>query len=148
MRIAMLTTVAADGKLISRPMATRDATCDGALWFITKASAPKVEQADRDQQVGVRFAKPDADRFSALAGTEQMAHDRRRIDDYWNGVLSAWFGNGTNYPDLALLKVAVEGADIWEGLANPVSRFVGLAKGAATRHDDQGQWQKPGLTHS
>ena len=39
---AMLTTVAEDGSLHSRPMSTQRAGFDGDLWFFTRASAPKV----------------------------------------------------------------------------------------------------------
>jgi len=41
--VAMLTTVASDGSLRSRPMVTPDADFDGELWFFTRYNSPKSE---------------------------------------------------------------------------------------------------------
>jgi general stress protein 26 len=43
-RIAMLSTINADGSLHSRPMAPTQVAFDGDLWFFTGADAPKEEE--------------------------------------------------------------------------------------------------------
>ena len=43
-KVAMLTTVCADGSLRSRPMVTQDKEFDGTLWFFTPAESPKVHE--------------------------------------------------------------------------------------------------------
>lgn len=141
-RIAMLTTIEPDGKLISRPMATQEIAFDGTLWFFTQTDTPKVEQAQRNQQVNVAYAKPDSDRFISVSGTAELVRDRQQIHDLWKPFLTAWFPKGENDPELALLKITVESAEIWEGPSNPVVRFVGLAKGAIMHQYDQGKEQK------
>lgn len=141
-RIAMLTTVEPDGKIISRPMATQEATFDGTLWFFTQASTPKVEQTQHNQHVNVAYAKPDVDRFISTSGTAELVRDRQQIHALWKPFLVAWFPKGEDDPDLALLKITIDSAEIWEGPSNPVVRFVGLAKAVITHHYDQGKDQK------
>ena len=48
-RFAMLTTVAADGTLDSRPMATQKTEFDGVLWFLTRGPAGKRKKSPRMQ---------------------------------------------------------------------------------------------------
>jgi general stress protein 26 len=45
-KVAMFTTVCADGSLHSRPMATQEAFLDCSLWFFTRLDAPKVNEIE------------------------------------------------------------------------------------------------------
>ena len=47
-RFAMLTTLAGDGTLDSRPMATQKREFDGVLWFLTAAASRKTEEIAAD----------------------------------------------------------------------------------------------------
>ena len=40
--ICMMTTVAADRKMSSRPMAVQDKPFDGTLWFLTRVTSEKI----------------------------------------------------------------------------------------------------------
>ena len=104
-RIAMMTTVEADGTLRSRPMATQDMEFDGTLWFFTLADAPKVGEIQSDQQVNLSYAKPDDERYVSISGTVQLVRDQQKVKDLWKPILKVWFANGENDPNLALLKV-------------------------------------------
>jgi len=43
--IAMMTTVAKDGKMSSRPMAVQDTPFDGTLWFLTRSTSAALASA-------------------------------------------------------------------------------------------------------
>src|SRR5689334_16524918 len=113
-RIAMLTTEDSDGKLRSRPMGTQDFEFDGDLWFFTGASSPKMSEVEHDQQVNLSYADPDDNRYVSVSGTAQLVRDRQKIDEYWKPFYKAWFPNGKDDPDLALLKVSVTKAEYWD----------------------------------
>src|SRR6187402_3459395 len=53
--IAMMTTVAGDGSMSSRPMAVQDEPFDGTLWFLTRSTSGKVEEIANDQHVTLTF---------------------------------------------------------------------------------------------
>ncbi len=137
-RIAMMTTVEADDVLRSRPMATQDMEFDGDLWFFTKASAPKVDDVEHHQQVNLSYAKPDDNLFVSVSGTAQLVRDRQKMDELWKPLLKAWFPNGKDDPELALLKVTVNSAEYWDAPSGVMGRLFVATKGLATGGRDSG----------
>lgn len=137
-RIAMMTTVEADDVLRSRPMATQDMEFDGDLWFFTKASAPKVDDVEHHQQVNLSYAKPDDNLFVSVSGTAQLVRDRQKMDQLWKPLLKAWFPNGKDDPELALLKVTVNSAEYWDAPSGIMGRLFVVTKGLATGGRDSG----------
>lgn len=67
-RIAMLTTVADDGSLHARPMATESADFDGTLWFVTRIESGKVEEIRDDSHVLVSYEQPKDGTYLSLQG--------------------------------------------------------------------------------
>src|SRR5438132_409520 len=110
-KVAMLTTVAEDGCLRSRPMVTQDKDFDGTLWFFTQAGAPKVSEVEREERVNLSYANPDDQRYVSVSGTARLVRDRDRIREFWSPALKAWFPKGPDDPELALLRVEVDRAE-------------------------------------
>ena len=131
-RIAMLTTVDDDGMLRSRPMGTHDLADDGTLWFFTHADAPKVEEVEREHQVNVNYAKPDDNRWVSISGLADLVRDRSKMEELWKPFLRTWFPKGLDDPELALLRVRVEKAEIWDESGSPLVVGFGLAKALVT----------------
>ncbi len=131
-RIAMLTTVDEDGSLRSRPMATQDAEFDGVLWFMVGADSAKVHEIEQDRQVNVSFADPDDQRYVSVSGTAQLVRDRQKIDEFWNPFNKAWFPEGKDDPNIALLRVNVDKAEYWDSHSNTAMHLIGFAKALIT----------------
>jgi general stress protein 26 len=136
---AMLTTVDNDGTLRSRPMSTQQVEFDGDLWFFTRASSHKVDEVERDQHVNVSYAKPEDQRYVSVSGRAQLVRDKAKIKELWNPILKAWFPDGLEDPDLALLKINVEQAEYWDSPSSTMAHIVGFVKAIAT-----GQSYEPG----
>ena len=137
-RIAMMTTVDEDGTLKSRPMATQDSESDGELWFFTKANAPKVGDVGRDQQVNISYANPGGNTFVSISGTAQLVRDQKKVKQYWKPMLKAWFPDGEDDPELALLKVTVDSAEYWDAPGGIVGKIAVVTKGLASGGKDSG----------
>ena len=45
----------------------------------------------------------------------EVVRDRAKIEELWKPQLRAWFPEGVETPDIALLKVSVERAEYWDG---------------------------------
>jgi general stress protein 26 len=110
-KVAMLTTRCPDGSLRSRPMLTQEADFDGTLWFFTRAQAPKVGEVERHEQVNVSYAAPEDERYVSVSGTARLVRDPRKIKELWNPAYKAWFPQGLDDPELALLRVEAERAE-------------------------------------
>jgi len=131
-KFAMLTTVEDDGSLRSRPMGTQQAEFDGDLWFFTGAGSAKAGEIQRDRQVNVSYADTDHQRYVSVSGSAQLVRDRAKIEELWNPIFKAWFPNGLDDPDLALLKVTVERAEYWDSPSSKVVQLYGFVKAVAT----------------
>lgn len=129
----MLTTIAEDGSLHSRPMALNgEIESNGDLWFFTNADSVKVQEVERVQQVNVSFAAPHQQCYVAMSGTAQTVRDRAKMQELWRPELKAWFPQELDEPGIALLKVTVKTAEYWDAPAGWVAKTIGFVKAATT----------------
>ncbi len=125
--ICMLTTVDERGDLHSRPMSNnRDIEFDGDLWFFTYGSSHKVDEVGRVPKVNAGFADIDGQLYASLTGRAEVVRDRAKVEELWKPHLRAWFPDGVDTPDIALLKVSVERAEYWDGSQSLAAHAVGL----------------------
>lgn len=131
-KIAMLTTVDADGSLRSRPLYTQEAEPGGDLWFFIDADSAKVDEIAKDARVNVSYAAPDDQRYVSLSGTAQVLHDRARMKELWSPVAKGWYPEGPEDPRLALLRVTVEKAEYWDTPSGKMVQLAGFLKAVVT----------------
>ena len=135
-RVAMLSTVDADGTVRARPMATQRLPFDGTLWFFTARDAHKVDEIRARPWVNVTYASPHA--WVSISGQAEAVVDGLRMRQLWNPLYEAWFPRGLDDPDLLLLRIRVEQADWWSTAGGAATRLAGFVKAIATgkRVDD------------
>jgi general stress protein 26 len=78
-----------------------------------------------------------------------LIRDREKAKELWNPILKAWFPEGLEDPNLALLKVSVEKAEYWDTPSGKMVQAIGFVKALATgkRYEaDQGEHSKVELT--
>jgi general stress protein 26 len=124
-RIAMMTTVAKDGTMSSRPMAVQDEPFNGTLWFLTRQGSEKVGELAGDHHVTLTFAEPKDSKYITLKGIATFSQDQGKIEELWSPMYKAWFPRGKDDPEIAVLRVEVNEADYWEASSG---RLVMLAK--------------------
>lgn len=147
-KIAMLTTVDEDSTLRSRPMGTQDAEFDGDLWFFTGDPSGKSEEIRHNQQVNVSYADPSSNRYISVSGRGAIVHDKAKMKAYWSPIYKAWFPDGLDTPDIALLRVTVEKAEYWDFSSGKLVQLVGFVKAIAgdeEAHEDMGEHEKINL---
>ena len=140
----MLTTLAEDGSLHSRPMSSNgQVESNGDLWFFTYADSAKVTEVERVEQVNVSFSAPDKQRYVSMSGTAKTIRDHAKMQELWKPELKAWFPKGLDEPEIALLKVTVETAEYWDAPAGWVAKTIGFVKAATTGQPaDSGEHEK------
>lgn len=113
--VAILTTAMPDGSLHSRPMATQRTDFDGELWFFTEREAAKVDEIKREHHVNVSYADHERLSYASLSGVASVVRDRAKAKACWTADHAAWLdADGPDDARIALLRVRVEYAEIWE----------------------------------
>ena len=95
-------------------------------------SEPLTAQLDRDQvdtlfffigkdnrlasggSAMAQFVSKGHDFFACLAGDIRQDNDPALIDKLWNNQVEAWFPGGKSDPNLALLRLDISSAELWE----------------------------------
>ena len=131
-KVTMMTTMGEDGTLRSRPMWTHDRDFDGELWFFTREHSPKVDEVERDHHVNLSYSDPTRDRYVSVSGTARLVRDKEKARELWNPTLRAWFPQGLDDPELALLCVRVNKAEYWDTPNSRMVQLVGFVKGVLT----------------
>ena len=130
-RVAMLTT-SHDGRLYSRPMVASQKRFDGTLWFFTRKSSSKVEEVSVHHEVNVAYSSSESMSFVSLAGRAILIDDPVAIDEHWNEWVKAWFPEGKEDRDLALLRVEIDTAEYWDAPSSKVAVAYDYIKARVT----------------
>lgn len=152
-KFAMLTTIGEKGQLHTRPMATMDFGSvdefDGELWFFTHKDSLKVHDINVDKEVSLAYAHPTSQRYIAINGVASIERNKSKMDELWTPALKAWFPEGLNDPQLALIRVSVENAEIWDSPPGTVIKLAGMAKAMLTGKpfDQAGEHRQFGKNH-
>jgi general stress protein 26 len=129
-RVAMLTSTDAQGRLVSRPMATQDVDFDGDIWFITERSAEHTRNLQADPRVNVAYSGSSS--WVSVAGTARVVDDPARLREYWNTFTDAWLEGGPENPENVLVQVEADTAEYWDSPGSKVTQVVNLVKAKVT----------------
>jgi general stress protein 26 len=137
--IAMFTTRRADGRLVSRPMATQKREPGADLWFVTDIESTKVDELVADPNVALAYYNVKTWEWVSVSGTATISQDREMIRELYRKDWKAWFGDeggardgGPEDPRLALLLVDAKSAMYGKrNKPRPLALFE-VAKGMVT----------------
>ncbi len=129
-RIAMFTTRAPDGTLMSRPMAVQEVEFDGDLWFFADLSSRKVAHVGVDPQVNVTVGSGST--WVSVTGPASVVSDDTRKRELWNAAVEAWFPDGPDAAHVVLLRVDAQSAEYWDTPGGRVASLISFAKAKAT----------------
>lgn len=130
---AMLVTRSSDGTLRGRPMAIARSEADGTLWFFTSVESGKVDEILSDPRCAA--VMQGSLRYLSLSGQAELVRDRKRIDDLWQRPYEAWFKQGKDDPDLALIHFVAAEGEYWDSSGAKGLRYVFEVAKALARGD-------------
>ncbi|HZF63477.1 MAG TPA: pyridoxamine 5'-phosphate oxidase family protein [Chitinophagaceae bacterium] len=111
----------------TRPMATIEVEENGLLWFYTDVRSIKVEEVTMQREVHLVYAHPGKSSYLDVWGSAEIVTDRQQVIDKWSPVVKAYFPDGANDPNLALLKVQPVEAYYWEAESGKMIHFLKMA---------------------
>lgn len=102
------------------------------IWFFTYKDTDLAEAvaAGGAQAMFVYQLK---DLQACIGGRLTLAHDRERMDKYWNAVVAAWYPEGKDDPRLTMLRLDADDAQVWISDAGPTRFAWQIAKAKATK---------------
>ncbi len=128
-QVGMLTTHAADGSLVSRPLQTLKLDDHGELLFFTSIKSHKVDELTTDATVNLAYAAPCEQRYVSVRGRARMDRDEDTIAELWSPGQRIFFPDGKDDANLMVLRIRVQDASYWETAGNVVTRAFDFARG-------------------
>jgi general stress protein 26 len=111
-RFCMLTSVGAEGRLHAHPMTPQEVTDDGDVWFFVDRNSEQATNIAGEKRVNLAFS--DGSTWLSVAGHASLRDDRTKVDELWNDMVEAWFPDGKESPNVALLLVESDSAEYWD----------------------------------
>lgn len=101
----------ADGSTHSEPLTVQldKDQVDTLFFFIAKQN-----RVAGVSKLMLQFVSKGHDFFACIAGHGRIENDARMIDKLWSKQVEAWFPGGKADPNLALLRVDIDNAELWE----------------------------------
>ncbi len=112
--ICMMTTVAANGDLHSRPMSNNSTVdWDGETWFFAQADSSQAQEIERKPHVNLAYAVPDDIVFVSVTGRGEIVRDDQKKEELWYDDLERWFDNGPDDDNVVLIRVKANYVYYW-----------------------------------
>jgi general stress protein 26 len=102
------------------------------IWFFTGADTDLAREATGGRTAMFVFQQKDI--YACIAGELSVDHDAARIEKYWNAVVAAWHPSGRDDPNLTLLRLDCDDAQVWISQTGPARFAWEIAKANATKH--------------
>lgn len=116
----------------TRPMSTAEVDEDGTLWFLTDIRSVKVDEVQAERDVHLVFSHPGKESYLDVWGTGTVHQDRQLIKAKWSPPAKAWFPEGDEDPNLALLKIKPTAVYYWDSKYGKMVQFFQMAIAAVT----------------
>ncbi|HWJ27404.1 MAG TPA: pyridoxamine 5'-phosphate oxidase family protein [Flavisolibacter sp.] len=116
----------------TRPMATIEVDEEGTLWFYTDVRSIKVEEVSQEHQVHLVYAHPGKESYLDVCGRATVDTNKQSIKDKWSPLVKAWFPQGVDDPNLALLQVKPTHIYYWDAETGKMIALLKIATSVVT----------------
>ncbi len=127
-KIAMLTTLASDGKSNSIPMYTFELKDDGIIWLFISKQSKKFEEVKSNPDILLNYSNPQNNLYVAVNGKAEISENKAKIDELWSDRFKMWFPYGKEDPNLCLLKIEPQEAEYWDTPDLLITQVINLVK--------------------
>lgn len=97
----------------ARPMTAQVDGHHGPIWFFTGHDNAIVRKLGSGDRAIATFTSKGHDLYATLHGALSIDTDRAVIYRLWNSQIAAWYPKGRDDPNLTLLRLDPENAEIW-----------------------------------
>jgi general stress protein 26 len=119
------------GGMRARPMEARPDREEGVIWFLTDQRGLKDDEIDAIPEVCLIFVYPKEKVYLSITGEAFVAHDPDHARALWNERQKVWW-SGPDDPNIRVVRVEPETAEMWDGPANSAVAALEFAKARLT----------------
>lgn len=113
-RVGMLTTQFSGG-LRARPLEARADRDAGVIWFVTDVHGAKDDEIGAAHDIGLVFIYEDDRTYLSITGRAFVMRDTAKAKDIWRKSDDTWFPDGSDDPNVRVLRIEPVTAEIWDG---------------------------------
>lgn len=85
-----------------------------ALWFITAKGTDLTNSVAQGGKPALHVICDGGNGlFARIGGQLSLSDDRAKLDELWNAVASSWFEEGKQDPDVQLMRMDLNEAEVW-----------------------------------
>jgi general stress protein 26 len=104
----------------------RDKKDGGPIYFFASKTDGVGQDIGQGKRAVATFAAKDHGLFAHVHGRLVPSDDRAVIERLWNPIIASWYKDGKDDPDLQLLRLDTDRADIWEASAGSTLKAAAL----------------------
>ncbi len=121
-----------DDDMRSRPMQLVQDEYDGKIWFFTDKISETAFEIDSDKHVNLNFSCPKSETYVSLSGKARITTDKDLIDKFWNSFIAAWYPDGKDGGNVALIEIKIHAGEHWDNKSSKVIQLFNMAKTSMT----------------
>jgi general stress protein 26 len=129
--ICMMVTRFAGG-LRARPLEARSERHTETIWFLTDVRGLKDDEVEANPEICLTFVYPKEKVYLSITGKASVTRDPERAKVLWNEEQLVWWPGGPEDPNLLVMKVEPERAEMWDGPASSAVAAFEFAKARLT----------------
>jgi general stress protein 26 len=129
--VCMLTTQGG-GRVRARPVEPRPDRQSGLIFVVTDARSAKQAEIEAKPDVGLVFIDAEAKAYLSITARACVTRDISKIEQVWRLTDAAWWPGGPADPNVCLLRIEPQTAELWDGPASTAVTVFEFAKAFVT----------------
>jgi general stress protein 26 len=125
--VCMLTTQSA-GRLRARPVEARPDRKAGLIFVVTDAHSAKQDEIETKPEIGLVFVDANAKAYLSITARARVTRDIAKLEQVWRITDTAWWPGGPTDPNVCLLQIEPQTAELWDGPASTAVSVFEFAK--------------------
>jgi general stress protein 26 len=128
-KFAMFATVCSeDGSICSRPMTLQQIDENEEMWFFAGKDSDLVSDIAENPQVNIIFSHPGESSYVSVVGQAITVDNLAKTKELYGPTVKAWFPDGPEDKNMALIKCRVECVDYWDSPSSKAVQLYAFAK--------------------
>ena len=129
--VGMLTTRFGGG-LRARPLEPRPNREEGIIWFVTDVRGHKDDEIAAAHDVGFVIIDHKDKAYLSISGRAAVTQDEAKARAIWEKTDNVWWPDGPGDPNVRVLRLVPERAELWDGPSNSAVAAFEFAKARVT----------------
>ena len=129
--VGMLTTRFTGG-LRARPLEPRPNRDEGAIYFVTDVRGGKDDEIERAPEVCLVVIDHKDKAYLSITGRGAVTRDEATAKAIWKKTDNVWWPDGPGDPNVRVLRLVPERAELWDGPSNSAIAAFEFAKARIT----------------